>query len=182
MVASVTYGAVFTLDTAGTINSWNRTADKIDGYSAANIIGQHYSILFTEEDRQQGIPQTELDLAIRNRSADKTRFLVRQNGHHYWAEGFSHRHSRHYRHTDRVHQNHWAYNSSQAYSGRATKDAGRTSHCLACSAGGYLNWEIDSKETFDDNLRNLFSIQPEDEVNTIEDFYARIHPDDRANL
>ncbi len=39
MVASVTDGAVFTLDTAGTINSCNRSAEKINGYSAANIIG-----------------------------------------------------------------------------------------------------------------------------------------------
>ena len=41
MVASVTDVAVFTLDTAGPINSWNRSAEKINGYSAANIIGQH---------------------------------------------------------------------------------------------------------------------------------------------
>src|SRR5690606_17293988 len=87
MVAGVTDVAIFTLDVAGKVNSWNLGAEKINGYSNDQIKGQPHAILFTAEDRRLGIPQIELELAERHGSADNTRWLVRHSGEPYWAEG-----------------------------------------------------------------------------------------------
>jgi PAS domain S-box-containing protein len=87
MVAGVADVAIFTLDVAGNVNSWNRGAERINGYRADQIIGQPHAVLFTAEDRERGVPRTELELAERHGSADNTRWLVRENGEQYWAEG-----------------------------------------------------------------------------------------------
>jgi len=183
MIAGVTDVAIFTLDTTGKINSWNRGAEKINGYSAEEILGQHYSVLFTAEDRQQGIPKTELELTIRTGSADDTRFLVRQNGEQYWAEGFL---------TAIVDDagtlTGFTKITRDTTSHKRTQEALQKTEeklrvALNAARMGTWEWEIESnKETFDDSLRDLFGLRPDDEVNTIEDFYARIHPDDRANV
>lgn len=183
MVAGITDVAIFTLDTTGNINSWNRGAEKINGYTAGDIIGQHYSILFTAKDRQQGIPQTELELTIRDGSADNTRFLVRRSGEQYWAEGFLTAirddagtltgFTKITRDTTPHKRTHEMLQQTQE----------RLRIALHAARMGTWEWEIASnKDSFDDNLRNLFGLGPEDEVNTIEDFYARIHPNDRAKV
>jgi PAS domain S-box-containing protein len=183
MVAGVTDVAIFTLDPAGNINSWNRGAEKINGYSAEDIIGQHYSILFTAEDRQQGIPRAEMQLAIRDGSADNTRFLVRRSGEHYWAEGFLTAIR-----DDAGTLTGFTKVTRDTTPHKRTQDAlqkteERLRIALHAARMGTWEWEIESnKETFDESLRNLFGLRPEDEVSTIEDFYARIHPDDRANV
>jgi PAS domain S-box-containing protein len=183
MVAGVTDVAIFTLDVSGNVNSWNRGAEKINGYSAANIIGQPHAILFTDEDRQHGVPQTELKVAEQNGSADNTRWLVRENGDHYWAEGVLTA----------------IYDDAGTLTGftKITRDATRHKRtqealenaeeklqiALRAARMGTWDWEIaPNKETFDDSLRNLFGLRPEDEINTIEDFYSHIHPNDRANV
>src|ERR1700744_5066074 len=56
LVSSVTDYALFMLDTDGRIASWNAGAERIKGYKADEIIGEHFSRFYTEEDRAAGVP------------------------------------------------------------------------------------------------------------------------------
>ncbi len=55
--------AIFFLDPDGRVANWNAGAERIFGYSEAEIIGQSFSRFFTPEDLQRGKPETELKTA-----------------------------------------------------------------------------------------------------------------------
>jgi len=63
LLNGIEHYAVFQLDTAGTIVSWNAGAQRMHGYSAEEIVGQNFSLLFPAEDVQRGWPQEILRLA-----------------------------------------------------------------------------------------------------------------------
>src|SRR5450759_5649302 len=63
MVESVRDYAIFMLDPNGYVASWNRGAERINGYKADEIIGQHFSIFYLEEDVASNHPQHELEIA-----------------------------------------------------------------------------------------------------------------------
>ena len=63
MINAVVDYAIFQLDTDGHILTWNTGAERIKGYSASEIIGQHFSRFYTEEDRQVGVPARGLATA-----------------------------------------------------------------------------------------------------------------------
>lgn len=56
LVEQVSGYAIFRLTDAGIVSSWNPGAERIKGYAAAEIIGQHFSILYPAEDREAGVP------------------------------------------------------------------------------------------------------------------------------
>ena len=56
LVQSVVDYAIFRLDKDGVVATWNRGAERIKGYSPDEIIGRHFSVFYTEEDRAAGIP------------------------------------------------------------------------------------------------------------------------------
>jgi PAS domain S-box-containing protein len=55
--------AIFMLDTDGYITTWNLGAKRIKGYEAEEIIGEHFSILYTDEDVEREYPEEELRIA-----------------------------------------------------------------------------------------------------------------------
>ncbi len=181
MVAGVTDLAIFTLDVSGKVNSWNRGAEKINGYRAEDIIGLPHLILFTAEDRQQGIPEKELALAEQNGSADNTRWLVRQNGERYWADGVLtsiRDESGTLTGFTKIIRDSTGNKSTQD---ELQKTEERLRIALRAARMGTWEWEIAAnRDTLDDNLRDLFGLRPEEEVNTIEDFYSLVHPNDRG--
>ena len=79
--------AIITMDTDGRINSWNVEAERILGYSESEILGQPFSLIFTIEDRQAGIPEEELRLAREHGRAEDERWHVRKGGERFWALG-----------------------------------------------------------------------------------------------
>jgi PAS domain-containing protein len=56
--------AIFTLDPAGMVTSWNPGAERMKGYTAAEIVGQNFSRFYAEEDRQNGVPDLILRTAL----------------------------------------------------------------------------------------------------------------------
>ena len=63
--------SIFTIDNELNINSWNSGAEKIFQYDTDEIIGKPFEIIFTQEDRENGIPQEEIDSALKDgRSVD----------------------------------------------------------------------------------------------------------------
>ena len=78
--------AIFVLDRAGRIATWNPGAERIKGYSAQDIIGQPYATFFTEEDRQAGKPERLLRRARIDGRVEDVGWRVRKDGSRFWAD------------------------------------------------------------------------------------------------
>src|SRR5262245_58232067 len=88
MVESVTDHAVIGIDLEGRILSWNAGAEIILGYTKEEVVGKHFSIFFTPEDRQSGVPERELENARIRGSSGDFRWQMREDGSRFWASGF----------------------------------------------------------------------------------------------
>ena len=88
MVESVTDHAVIGIDLEGRILSWNAGAEKIFGYTKEEVVRNHFSILFTPEDRQSGVPELEIEIVRTRGSAGDFRWQMRKDGSRFWASGF----------------------------------------------------------------------------------------------
>ena len=77
--------AIYMLDTEGHVSSWNAGAQRIKGYTPAEIIGRHFSAFFTEEDRADGKPQRALDTSRRTGRWQDEAWRVRKDGTRFWA-------------------------------------------------------------------------------------------------
>ena len=62
-ISRITDYAIYMLGPDGTVASWNAGAQRFKGYGAEEIIGQHFSRFYTEEDRATGLPDTALRVA-----------------------------------------------------------------------------------------------------------------------
>ena len=80
LIDAVTDYAIFMLDKTGHIVSWNTGAQRIKGYSSAEILGQHFSRFYTEEDRKNGVPQIALATAERTGKYEAEGRRVRNDG------------------------------------------------------------------------------------------------------
>jgi PAS domain S-box-containing protein len=83
--------AIFTMTTDGVVNSWNPGAERMFGYSAEEIIGSHVDILFTPDDRENGVAARELEDARRFGRAADERYHVRKNGTRFFCSGITRR-------------------------------------------------------------------------------------------
>ena len=77
--------AIYMIDPDGIITSWNAGARRFKGYEEAEILGQHFSRFYTEEDRLKGMPQRALDTAIREGRFEGEGWRVRKDGTHFWC-------------------------------------------------------------------------------------------------
>ena len=77
--------AIFMLDPTGLVASWNRGAERIKGYKAGEIIGQHFSCFFTPEDQAAGKPGQVLATALSAGRYEGEALRVRQDGSRFWA-------------------------------------------------------------------------------------------------
>jgi PAS domain S-box-containing protein len=85
LVAGVTDYAIYMLDPEGRITTWNLGAERIKGYSAAEIIGQNFSRFFTPEDRVAGAPERALGIAAREGRYETESVRMRKDGTRFWA-------------------------------------------------------------------------------------------------
>jgi PAS domain S-box-containing protein len=79
--------AVFETDLAGTITLWNKGAEYLTGFGPEDLIGHPGAILFTPEDREQGEPEREMELARTHGRAEDERWHIRRDGSLYWGSG-----------------------------------------------------------------------------------------------
>lgn len=85
LVNAVTRYAIFLLDPTGVVMSWNPGAQKLKGYEAHEIIGQHFSRFFLEEDRLAGTPEEALRVAEAEGRFEWEGWGVRKDGRLFWA-------------------------------------------------------------------------------------------------
>src|SRR6202012_919978 len=85
LVQSVTDYAIFMLDPQGRITNWNAGAERIKGYTAADIVGEHFSRFYTPEDLAKGIPALALETSLREGRFEAEGWRVRKDGSLFWA-------------------------------------------------------------------------------------------------
>jgi PAS domain S-box-containing protein len=84
-VDGVTDYAIYMLDTEGVITNWNAGAERIEGYRANEILGQHFSVFYTSKDREDGLPQRALTTAARDARLEAEGWRIRKDGSRFWA-------------------------------------------------------------------------------------------------
>ncbi|MBV8867350.1 MAG: PAS domain S-box protein, partial [Acidobacteriaceae bacterium] len=183
VVEQVNEYCIFTLDQSGHVSSWNNGAERILGYSADEILGRPYEVFFSPGDRSRNVPAQELEEARRRGSADNTRWLVRQSGEQYWAEGV----------LTAIRDADGAITGFTMVS-RDTTERWRMEQALkereerlrvALNAARTGTWKWDLRtniDVIDDSLRKLFGLDPDQKFETIDDFYAIVHPEERAQV
>ena len=85
LVQGVTDYAIYMLSPAGVVTSWNVGAERIKGYSHAEILGRHFSCFYTDADRADGAPAMILATAAREGRAEREGWRVRKDGSRFWA-------------------------------------------------------------------------------------------------
>src|SRR5690349_18610570 len=73
------------LDPKGFVTSWNAGAERIKGYTTEEIVGQHFSKFYTEEDRANGVPKRVLETARTEGKFEGEGWRVRKDGSRFWA-------------------------------------------------------------------------------------------------
>ena len=86
LVEEVKDHALFMLDPEGLVASWNLGAERLAGYTAADVMGRHFSCFYPPESADIGLPRQHISLAAQNGNAATEGWLTRKNGTRYWAE------------------------------------------------------------------------------------------------
>jgi len=86
IVEAVKDYAIFMLNAEGYVKSWNEGLKKIKGYSADEIIGKHFSIFYTKEDIEKGIPEYNLKMSKKLGHFESEGLRVRKDGSLFWAD------------------------------------------------------------------------------------------------
>lgn len=86
LVEGVQDYAIFMLDPEGRVATWNEGAQRMRGYCAEEILGQHVSIFFTPEDAKVGRPTQELKEAVERGRIESEGWRVRKDGSRFWSQ------------------------------------------------------------------------------------------------
>lgn len=79
--------AIITKNNAGEIDSWNTGAERLYGYTEAEIVGKHFKVLFTPEDRAARIPEREMKIVLEKGFSEDERWHLRKDGSRFYASG-----------------------------------------------------------------------------------------------
>ncbi|MBV9332051.1 MAG: PAS domain S-box protein [Alphaproteobacteria bacterium] len=77
--------AIYMIDPNGIVTNWNAGAQRIKGYAPNEIIGQHFSLFYTEEDRAAGKPLRSIQAASEHGRFESEGWRVRKDGSRFWA-------------------------------------------------------------------------------------------------
>jgi len=85
LVDTITEYAMFFVDPGGTVRTWNVGGERIQGHTADEIIGQHFSRLYPPEAVERGTPWQELELARAAGQYQAEAWRIRKDGRQFWA-------------------------------------------------------------------------------------------------
>jgi PAS domain S-box-containing protein len=86
LIEAITDYAIYMLDPDGVVTSWNAGARRFKGYEPAEIIGEHFSRFYIEEEREAGLPARALETAARDGKFEAEGWRVRKDGSRFWAQ------------------------------------------------------------------------------------------------
>ncbi len=78
--------AMYVLDPSGRVLTWNAGAERLKGYAASEIIGQHFSVFYLKSDIAAGKPEHGLEVARRRGRFEDEGWRVRKDGSRIWAD------------------------------------------------------------------------------------------------
>ncbi|HYZ83551.1 MAG TPA: PAS domain S-box protein, partial [Bryobacteraceae bacterium] len=87
MIESAKDYAIINLDLDGRVTYWNAGAERLLGYSEAEVLGRPIDVIFLEEDRQNDVPACERETAVKTGRAEDERWHLRRDGSQFWASG-----------------------------------------------------------------------------------------------
>jgi PAS domain S-box-containing protein len=85
LIQSVVDYAIYMLDPDGRVTNWNVGAERIKGYAASEILGEHFSRFYTPEDFDAGVPSRALETARREGRYEAEGWRLRKDGSRFWA-------------------------------------------------------------------------------------------------
>ena len=85
LIDAITDYAIYMLDPAGIVTSWNPGAERFKGYQAREIVGKHFSNFYTPEEREAGVPKLALEIAADEGRFEREGWRLRKNGERFWA-------------------------------------------------------------------------------------------------
>jgi PAS domain S-box-containing protein len=85
LISGINDYAIYMLDPQGHVSSWNAGANRFKGYVAQEILGQHFSRFYIDEDRESGLPVRALKTALEQGKYEAEGWRVRKDGTRFWA-------------------------------------------------------------------------------------------------
>jgi len=85
IVGAVEEYAIYMLDPDGAVRTWNRGAERLEGYAADAILGEHVSTFYTDDAQEQGVPRENLASAAEDGSVRDEGWRLRADGSRFWA-------------------------------------------------------------------------------------------------
>ena len=87
LVEAIEDYAIYMLDRTGIVTSWNPGAQRFKGYTADEIVGEHFSLFYTEEDQKKEVPALTLKSAAHptSRRFENEGWRVRKDGTRFWS-------------------------------------------------------------------------------------------------
>ncbi len=87
LIEGVKDHAFYMLDTEGRVNTWNTGAERVEGYTAAEIIGKPFATFFLPEDVEKKVPERALNRAKKTGRSVNEGWRVRKDGSRFWSQG-----------------------------------------------------------------------------------------------
>jgi PAS domain S-box-containing protein len=78
--------AIFMLDVEGVVRTWNLGAERLTGYNAGEIIGEHFSRFYRDDEVRSEKPKRALELTLRDGRFEEEDWRVRKDGSEFWAD------------------------------------------------------------------------------------------------
>lgn len=85
LVGSMKDYSICFLGPSGSIENWNSGAERINGYGAPELIGRHFSVLYSPDEVGRGVPEAQLATAISEGRFEETNWRTRKGGRRFWA-------------------------------------------------------------------------------------------------
>jgi PAS domain S-box-containing protein len=85
LVGGITDYAIYLLDPEGRVSNWNKGAERIKGYKAREIVGKHFSVFYTPEDRAANLPERALTIARKEKHFLAEGWRIRKDGSRFFA-------------------------------------------------------------------------------------------------
>jgi PAS domain S-box-containing protein len=85
LISGISDYAIYMLDPGGYVSSWNAGAKRFKGYVAHEILGEHFSRFYTDDDREAGMPKRALATALDKGQYESEGWRVRKDGSRFWA-------------------------------------------------------------------------------------------------